>query len=152
MCPTCSRSRECICSNPATTTALLHINRFPPSLSDNACQASETPRVSALRFCGQNLPAIESALGVNIVDEVVPGGDDDDDDDDVVAGEGVGRGGGGRGNERESLKEACAMVVEDAINAVLLGLRERVRRPRAHALTRECIRVQTLGSEKFLTD
>lgn len=27
---------------------------------------------------------------------------------------------------RESLKEACAVVVEDAINAVLLGLRERV--------------------------
>lgn len=29
--------------------------------------------------------------------------------------------------ERESLREACTVVVEDAINAVLLGLRERVR-------------------------
>ncbi len=28
---------------------------------------------------------------------------------------------------RESLREACTVVVEDAINAVLLGLRERVR-------------------------
>lgn len=27
---------------------------------------------------------------------------------------------------RDALKEACAVVVEDAINAVLLGLRERV--------------------------
>ena len=36
-------------------------------------------------------------------------------------------GGGSLAEGRESLKEACAMVVEDAINAVLLGLRERVR-------------------------
>lgn len=63
---------------------------------------------------------------------MVPGGDDDDHDD-TVAGGGVGRGGGGGGDERESLKEACAMVVEDAINAVLLGLRERVRRQRARS-------------------
>lgn len=30
-------------------------------------------------------------------------------------------------DEREALLETCAMIVEDAINAVLLGLRERVR-------------------------
>lgn len=108
----------------------------PPPLSDNACQASETPHVSALRFCGQNLPAIESALGVNIVEEVVlPGGDDDAVGEAIPAG-----GGGGGGGERESLKEACAMVVEDAINAVLLGLRERVRACVFAIGVRVCIR------------
>lgn len=32
---------------------------------------------------------------------------------------------------RKSLREACTVVVEDAINAVLLGMRERVGRIRS---------------------
>ena len=108
---------------PPLSPSSIHPDPTTP-LPDNACQASETPRVSALRFCGPNLPAIESALGVDIVEEVLPGDVDD------AVGEGVLAGGeAGRGDARESLKEACAMVVEDAINAVLLGLRERVRAP-----------------------
>ncbi|CAM9674009.1 unnamed protein product, partial [Laminaria digitata] len=87
-------------------------------------RASETPHVSALRFCGPNLRAIESALGIDISEEVLSA-----DDDVNAAGEAAlpGAGGRGGGSGRESLKEACAMVVEDAINAVLLGLRYRVR-------------------------
>lgn len=72
-------------------------------------QTDETARQSALRFCVPNLPSIESALGTI--------GDMDGSD----LHQGVNE------DEREALLGTCAMIVEDAINAVLLGLRERVR-------------------------
>ncbi|CAM9972726.1 unnamed protein product, partial [Ectocarpus sp. 4 AP-2014] len=79
-------------------------------------KTTETPRTSARRFCTPNLPEIESALGL-----------------DAYEGEGEGRdeeGSTGVGflmsEGRKSLREACTVVVEDAINAVLLGMRERV--------------------------
>lgn len=66
--------------------------------------------MSALRFCEPNLPAIESALGLEFVEE---DGDIGQDKESMSEG-------------RDALKQACAVVVEDAINAILLGLRERV--------------------------
>eukprot|EP00904_Undaria_pinnatifida_P001646 jgi/Undpi1/11482/HiC_scaffold_30.g13779.m1 len=92
-------------------------------------RTSETPAVSALRFCGPNLPAIESALGIDNTEEIAGHDDDVATEEDVAASggrRGGAAGGGSLAEGRESLKEACAMVVEDAINAVLLGLRERV--------------------------
>ena len=81
-------------------------------------QTSETPRESALRFCVANLLAIESALGV-------------DHGDGNEYSEAVGYGGmgeAGYGSDgRDTLRDVCMTIVEDAINAVLLGLRKRVR-------------------------
>lgn len=83
-------------------------------------KTNETPRTSAVRFCEPHLPAIETALGLDFsVDGgagVAPLDDEQGGEIPAVTSEG-----------RESLREACALVVEDAINAVLLGLRERVR-------------------------
>lgn len=76
-------------------------------------QTSETPRASALRFCTPNLRKIESALGLELYE-----GEDEDMD--------ASKEGGLMSESRESLREACTVIVEDAINAVLLGLRERV--------------------------
>lgn len=56
---------------------------------------------------------IESTLGLELYE-----GDDE--------GQGGSQERGLMSEARESLKEACAVVVEDAINAVLLGLRESV--------------------------
>ncbi|CAM9105068.1 unnamed protein product [Ascophyllum nodosum] len=80
-------------------------------------RTSETPRESALRFCVANLLAIESALGV-------------DHGDGNEYSEAVGYGGmgeAGYGSDgRDTLRDVCMTIVEDAINAVLLGLRKRV--------------------------
>lgn len=80
-------------------------------------QTSETPRASALRFCTPNLRKIESALGLDLHVGVGENGDDDID---------ASQEGGSMSEGRQSLREACTAIVEDAINAVLLGLRERV--------------------------
>lgn len=56
---------------------------------------------------------IESTLGLELYE-----GDDEGRDGSQE--------GGFMSEARESLKEACTVVVEDAINAVLLGLRESV--------------------------
>eukprot|EP00903_Cladosiphon_okamuranus_P007708 g7470.t1 len=82
-------------------------------------KTSETPRESALRFCTPNLPKIESALGLELHEGENEEGDRDDDTNAPQEGSSVSEG-------RQSLREACAVIVEDAINAVLLGLRERV--------------------------
>lgn len=72
--------------------------------------------MSAQRFCIPNLPTIESALGVELYE-----GEHEED-----GGEELPEEMGFMSMGRESLKEACTVVVENAINAVLLGLRERV--------------------------
>eukprot|EP00752_Nemacystus_decipiens_P012023 g10658.t1 len=76
-------------------------------------KTSETPRASARRFCTPNLRKIESALGLELHE-----GENKDTD--------ASQAGGVMSESRESLREACTVIVEDAINAVLLGLRERV--------------------------
>lgn len=79
-------------------------------------QTTETPRTSATRFCTPNLPVIESALGLDAYE-----GEDEERDEEESTGVGFFMSEG-----RKSLREACTVVVEDAINAVLLGMRERV--------------------------
>ncbi|CAM9138254.1 unnamed protein product [Ectocarpus sp. 12 AP-2014] len=79
-------------------------------------KTTETPRTSARRFCTPNLPEIESALGLDAYD-----GEDEGRDEEGSTGVGFFMSEG-----RKSLREACTVVVEDAINAVLLGMRERV--------------------------
>lgn len=59
---------------------------------------------------------IESTLGLELYD-----GEDGEEGKDGSQQEGI-----FMSEARESLKEACTVVVEDAINAVLLGLRESV--------------------------
>ncbi|CAM9951076.1 unnamed protein product [Ectocarpus sp. 6 AP-2014] len=79
-------------------------------------KTTETPRTSARRFCTPNLPVIESALGLDAYE-----GEDEGRGEEESTGVGFFMSEG-----RKSLREACTVVVEDAINAVLLGMRERV--------------------------
>ncbi|CBN75632.1 hypothetical protein Esi_0151_0023 [Ectocarpus siliculosus] len=79
-------------------------------------KTTETPRTSARRFCTPNLPVIESALGLDAYE-----GEDEGRGEEESTGVGFFLSEG-----RKSLREACTVVVEDAINAVLLGMRERV--------------------------
>ncbi|CAB1114863.1 unnamed protein product [Ectocarpus sp. CCAP 1310/34] len=81
-------------------------------------KTTETPRTSARRFCTPNLPVIESALGIDAFEEAGEGRDEE-------GSTGVGF---FMSEGRKSLREACTVVVEDAINAVLLGMRERLLR------------------------
>ncbi|CAM9577351.1 unnamed protein product [Scytosiphon promiscuus] len=79
-------------------------------------RTDETPRASAERFCSPNLATIESALGIDLYEgeHEESGGEESLEERNFMS------------MGRESLREACTVVVEDAINAVLLGLRERV--------------------------
>lgn len=77
--------------------------------------------MSAQRFCRAQLPKLEAALGApRVVD------DRPDDDNGWEEEEGGGEASAWGSRERQDLVEACAQIVESAINAILLGLRDLV--------------------------
>ena len=109
-----------VCRRNSTQTYRACCSQYSPShrcstpFHPRCDQTSETPRASALRFCTNNLRKIESTLGLEFYEG-------EEEDADASPEEGF------MSEGRQSLREACTVVVEDAINAVLLGLRERVR-------------------------